>query len=440
MWENNGTLLPFLRDKNPSVRQIALSNLLGHTPNGSPYRSIFLQGLQGGGLQKHQETDVIRDMKLLCRDQLAIAHDAFRALVNLSDSPLLVPFLTEPSFLAFLVSYILNPDAILADLASMLLSNLTGSSVACAALLSLQIQVVPLTSTTCPISYHPMQSRSATCSAPVPYPSTDPQLAHALPLLVDAFVQGASLDSNSNSERTRKGDLHFLSSVFANISASPAGRLFFVTPIPSDVMKPESALGYPLSKIVPFTEHQDKIRSGGVAYTIKSSQRTFVILRNCAFYPPAHQAILSPDTDEVAVPPSTTVAPGIDALPCILLPLAGPEELDLEEQEKLPSALQFLPPTKKREPDSVLRLTHVDTLLLLCTARWGRDFLRANGVYEIIRAAHLAESVDKVSEHIERLVHLIKGTEGPETAGGQFDSSVTTTEDSDDEDNKIEEV
>lgn len=47
----------------------------------------------------------------------------------------------------------------------------------------------------------------------------DPQQVHALPLLVDAFVQGASLDSSPNSERLRKGDLHFLSSVFANISA-----------------------------------------------------------------------------------------------------------------------------------------------------------------------------------------------------------------------------
>lgn len=112
-----------------------------------------------------------------------------------------------------------NPDAILADLASMLLSNLTSSSSACAALLSLQIQVVPLISTTSPISYHPVQSRSGTCSVPVPYPSIDPQQVHALPLLVEAFVQGASLDPNPNSERIRKGDLHFLSSVFANISA-----------------------------------------------------------------------------------------------------------------------------------------------------------------------------------------------------------------------------
>lgn len=49
-----------------------------------------------------------------------------------------------------------------------------------------------------------------------------------------------------------------------------------------------------------------------------------------------------------------------------------------------------------REPDQTLRLTHVETLLLLCYSRWGRDFLRDNGVYEIVRAAHEAEQVDKV--------------------------------------------
>lgn len=63
-------LLPFLRDKNPQVRQIALSNLLPQTPKESPHRAIFFTGLQGGGLQKSKENEVIRDLKLLCRDQL----------------------------------------------------------------------------------------------------------------------------------------------------------------------------------------------------------------------------------------------------------------------------------------------------------------------------------------------------------------------------------
>ncbi|KAI6044448.1 hypothetical protein EDC04DRAFT_2642640 [Pisolithus marmoratus] len=380
-------LFQFLRDQNPQVRHIALSNLVGQTAKESPYRHIFLQGIQSSGLHKPQESDVIRDLKLLCRDQLATAHDAFRALVNLSDSTFLVPFLIEKSFLTFLVSYILNPDAILADLASMLLSNLTASTSACSTLLTLRVPLVMLTPSASKVPYYTPQSRSGTCPAPVPYPSGEQLETLALPLLIDAFIQAASLDhSVDKSKRTRKGDLHFLSSVFANISTSPVGRLFFVTPQPSDPLKPGSALEYPLGKIVPFTEHQDTIRRGGAASTLK----------NCAFHAPAHKAILSPETDLTPVPPSTVTAPGIDALPYILLPLAGPEELDLEDQEKLPPALQFLPPTKKREPDPVLRLTHVETLLLLCTTRWGRECLRTHAVYEIVRGAHLEETVDKV--------------------------------------------
>ena len=60
----------FLRDRNPQARQIALSNLLGHTPKEAPLRSIFFKGLQGGGFGKQQESEVVRDLKLLCRDQL----------------------------------------------------------------------------------------------------------------------------------------------------------------------------------------------------------------------------------------------------------------------------------------------------------------------------------------------------------------------------------
>lgn len=150
-----------------------------------------------------------------------------------------------------------------------------------------------------------------------------------------------------------------------------------------------------------------------------------LIDRNCSFEKQAHQALLSPETDLVIVPPSTIKAPGVDALPFILLPLAGPEEFDLEvpflycvlcpvetyhrvarssssltqDQELLPPALQFLPPTKQREADPTLRLMHVETLLLLCTTRWGRDFLRNHGVYEIVRALHEQETVDNVRNH-----------------------------------------
>ncbi|KAG6334564.1 hypothetical protein ID866_4519 [Astraeus odoratus] len=136
--------------------------------------------------------------------------------------------------------------------------------------LSNLISVISTSPSTSNVSYYTPQSRSGTCPAPVPYPSAQPQEVLALPLLVDAFVHGASVDpSGDKSKRARKGDLHFLSSVFANISASPAGRLFFLTPQPTDTLKADSALEYPLAKIVAFTEHNDTIRRGGVASTIK---------------------------------------------------------------------------------------------------------------------------------------------------------------------------
>jgi len=52
--------------------------------------------------------------------------------------------------------------------------------------------------------------------------------------------------------------------------------------------------------------------------------------RNCAFHASAHKAMLLPEVERVAVTPSTKEAPGIDMLPAILLPVAGPEECGLD--------------------------------------------------------------------------------------------------------------
>lgn len=71
-----------------------------------------------------------------------------------------------------------------------------------------------------------------------------------------------------------------------------------------------------------------------------------------------------------------------------------------QDQEKLHPALQFLPDSKKREPDGILRLTHLETLILLCTTRAGREYLRKNGAYEIIRTLHLFEKSESVCERL----------------------------------------
>ena len=67
----------------------------------------------------------------------------------------------------------------------------------------------------------------------------------------------------------------------------------------------------------------------------------------------------------------------------------------LQDLEKLPASLQLLPPEKKRERNATLRLIHIEALLLLCTTRWGRDYLRNNGIYEVIRPLHLQEKAEQ---------------------------------------------
>lgn len=74
-----------------------------------------------------------------------------------------------------------------------------------------------------PESFYPVQSRSGT--SPLPPPGNSLEVP-VMPLLVDAFTQGALVDESQElDERKRKGQLHFLASVFANITTvGPADK------------------------------------------------------------------------------------------------------------------------------------------------------------------------------------------------------------------------
>jgi len=52
----------------------------------------------------------------------------------------------------------------------------------------------------------------------------------------------------------------------------------------------------------------------------------------------------------------------VDLLPRLLLPLAGTEEFDEDEMEKLPVDLQYLEPDKEREPDADIRRMLVEAI------------------------------------------------------------------------------
>jgi hypothetical protein len=148
----------------------------------------------------------------------------------------------------------------------------------------------------------------------------------------------------------------------------------------------------PLSDLLVFTSHPSAVRRAGVSSTLK----------NCAFIFQAHRLLLSSDKR-------------VNFLPYILLPLCGPEEFDLDDMEKLPEELQFLPEDKKRDPDPSTRLMLIEALILLCRSRSGRDTLRDRGVYPVIKAAHRAEQDDQISAEIERLVNLLMRDESNES-------------------------
>ena len=165
----------------------------------------------------------------------------------------------------------------------------------------------------------------------------------------------------------------FLAPVFANLTLVRVGR---------DVFLGEH-FGYPLHKLICFTEHPNLIRRGGVISTIK----------NCCLSVEHLERIYHEDY--------------ANALPYLLLPLAGPEEIDVDDMDGMPSELQFLEETKKRERDPYLRSQLLEALILIGSTRHGRDYMRSKKVYPIIREMHLAEADEQVAVTADTLVQLL---------------------------------
>jgi len=96
----------------------------------------------------------------------------------------------------------------------------------------------------------------------------------------------------------------------------------------------------------------------------------------------------------------------------ILYPLAGPEELDVEEKQGLDPDLWLEGPDKKREPDHTTRLYLVESILLLCASgRKSREQLRLERVYVILKWADMVEEFEDVSEQINECVQFLRRDE-----------------------------
>ena len=111
----------------------------------------------------------------------------------------------------------------------------------------------------------------------------------------------------------------------------------------------------------------------------------------------------------------------------VLYPLAGPEELDLDEKKGLDPDLWLEGPEKKREMDHLTRLYLVESILLLCASgRKSRETLRLERVYVILKWADMVEEHEDVSERINECVQYIRRDE----QGTQEGSSDKMVEDS----------
>lgn len=445
-------ILLFLSDPNPQARQVAMANIVGFSAQGSPFRSLLLNKLtdsEGKPLRTWDgaELDVLERIKELCRDQPVgsqyhtyTAHDARRA--KRFDQPYRQPDGGAPcrrsGVFAVLGSlhrrtfFLLTQDSVslMADLACMLLSNLTKFEPVCARLLDLVVEDRPFYSFLSPLDLQlslsgmdadpndkDYEERKRISAEATERLSRSVRVSEAVKLpallkLMRAFEEGASVESSSASasnmrqhvedtkrdagERPvdmdaegrprvrRKANCNFLASVFANATVLPRGREFFVQPVEHGDKSSTDA--YPVGRLMVYTEHADLIRRGGVISALK----------NILFIKHAHKMLLAPAP---TMEEYESVHAPVDILPYLLMPLIDGKELskvDLEDQEALPTVCQLVPEDKPRERDPALRMMLIECLLLLCTSYYGRECLRNRGVYIVVREAHLAEGREEV--------------------------------------------
>jgi len=224
-------LIDFLHEPNLQVRAIALHHLTGFTHQNSEYQALIFS----------KRKTVIPDLKALCREDPITAHDALKSLINLSGDPRTLPDLDDDKFIKHICLLITIPKSILADVACMLLSNMTKYEPICVKLIDAKVT--------------PLEGLS--------------ESTRLMDHLVEAFHKGVGKNYNPQAE------FHFLASVFANASAIRHGRVYFVEKASHDNLAP-------VTKVQIFSEDKSVIRRGGAISTMK----------NCCFETRKHDEIL----------------------------------------------------------------------------------------------------------------------------------------------------
>jgi Domain of unknown function (DUF383) len=93
----------------------------------------------------------------------------------------------------------------------------------------------------------------------------------------------------------------------------------------------------------------------------------------------------------------------------VLYPLAGPEELDVDEKRGLDPDLWLEGPDKEREADHLTRLYLVESILFLASSgRKAQETLRRERVSVILKWAEMVEEQEGVSERMVECIDLLR--------------------------------
>lgn len=196
-------------------------------------------------------------------------------------------------------------------------------------------------------------------------------------------------DSNNNEEISSRS-LESLLKCFCTENFNKSNSLNYLAPFICNLTQLEEIREIILKeniillRLLPYTTFaKSVIRRGGIIGAIK----------NCCFNYDHHEHLLQ--------------SPEIDILSRLLLPLAGPEEFDAEDTDKLPDDLQYLPPTKEREEDADIRSMLIETLMLLASRKSNRDYIKEKNAYVIMRELHKWETDSKAKAVCEKFVQIL---------------------------------
>lgn len=220
------------------------------------------------------------------------------------------------------------------------------------------------------------------------HPVVDPACMILSNLTIDEVCCANVYDSLSKNQVT----LDIITDMLCRVNSDPQGaKLHYLGPLISNLSQLSEVRhqlllnnGQLVKKLLPFTEYKESsLRRGGVIGAI----------RNCCFDTNCHDLLLNQ----------------LDLLPRLTLPLAGPTPDCFEEDEieKLPIDLQYLDQDKDIEHDADIRKLLLEALCQLCATRKGRERIREQNVYLILRELHKVEKDENVKLACENVVDIL---------------------------------